>query len=71
MDKIPTAVVILIGTFVVSVVAGFNDELGKFLMVYMIIVAFIWLAFAGQAQSVVTKAETVVGASNAAGLTIL
>jgi hypothetical protein len=66
MDKIPTAVVILIGTFVVSVIAGFNDELGKFLMTYMIIVALIWLAFAGP-QKVITKAETIVGMHSSAG----
>jgi hypothetical protein len=70
MDKIPTAIVILIGTFIVSVVAGFNDELGKFLMVYMIIVAFIWLAFAGP-QTVVSKAETIVGATASSGVEIL
>lgn len=42
-DKIPQAISILVATGVVAIVAGFNDQLGKFLLVFMIIVALLWL----------------------------
>lgn len=47
MDKVPTAVVILVGTVVLSILAGFNANLGKFLLAFMIIVAFVWLIGGG------------------------
>lgn len=47
MDRIPQAVVILSGVLIVSIVAGFNDELGKFLFAFMLIVAFVWLVLGG------------------------
>ena len=69
MDKIPAAVVILIGTFIVSVVAGFNDELGKFLFAFMLIVAFIWLAGQGT-QTHVASWEKIASATNV-GVTLV
>jgi len=42
-DKIPVAVVILAGTLIVSVMAGWNDNLGKFLFAFMLIIGAIWL----------------------------
>lgn len=47
MDKVPTAVVILVGTVVLSIIAGFNQNLGKFLLAFMLIVAFVWLIGSG------------------------
>lgn len=47
MDKVPTAVVILVGTVVLSILAGFNQNLGKFLLAFMLIVAFVWLIGSG------------------------
>jgi hypothetical protein len=47
MDKIPAAIVILVGTGIVSILAGFNDQFGKFLFVFMIIVAFAWFMGVG------------------------
>ena len=47
MDKIPAAIVILVGTGIVAILAGFNDAFGKFLFVFMVIVAVVWLVGGG------------------------
>lgn len=47
MDKIPAAIVILVGTGIVAILAGFNDQFGKFLFVFMLIVAATWLIGGG------------------------
>lgn len=47
IDKIPAAITILVGVGILSIFAGFNDQLGKFLFVFMLIIAFIWLIGSG------------------------
>lgn len=47
MDKIPAAIAILVGTGIVAILAGFNDAFGKFLFVFMVIVAAVWLVGGG------------------------
>lgn len=46
-DKLPAAITILVGTGIVAIIAGFNDQLGKFLFTFMVIVALIWLVGGG------------------------
>jgi hypothetical protein len=46
-DKIPAAITILVGTGVLSILAGFNNQLGKFLLVFMVIIAMAWLIGGG------------------------
>lgn len=46
-DKIVPAVVILAAVLIMSVFAGFNDELGKFLFAFLLIFFFVWLASGG------------------------
>jgi hypothetical protein len=65
MNKIPTAAAILIGVGVVAVLAGFNDQLGKVLMVFMIIVAFLWL-IGGGTQTDLAKWTSMLGGTGAA-----
>jgi hypothetical protein len=54
MDKVPTAIVILVGTVVLSIIAGFNANLGKFLLAFMLIVGMVWLIGSGT-QSDLTR----------------
>jgi hypothetical protein len=46
-DKIVPAVVILTAVMVMSVFAGFNDELGKFLFAFLLIFFLVWLGSGG------------------------
>lgn len=46
-DKIPAAIVILVGTGLLSIFAGFNNQLGKFLFAFMLIIAMAWLIGGG------------------------
>lgn len=46
-DKIPAAITILVGTGVLSILAGFNNQFGKFLFVFMLIIAAVWLIGGG------------------------
>lgn len=54
MDKIPAAITILVGTGLVAIIAGFNNQLGHFLFVFMLIIAMIWL-LGGGVQGDLTK----------------
>jgi hypothetical protein len=54
VDKIPAAIVILTGTVIVAVIAGWNNNLGKFLFAFMLIVAMVWL-IGGGTQSELAK----------------
>jgi hypothetical protein len=47
MDKVPAAIVILVATGLLAIMAGFNDAFGKFLFVFMLIIAAIWLLGGG------------------------
>jgi hypothetical protein len=42
MDEIPAAIVIGSATLILSIIAGFNDNLGKFLFAFMLIFVFAW-----------------------------
>jgi hypothetical protein len=63
MDKIPAAIVILIGTGVVAILAGLNDAFGKFLLVFMVIVAVVWL-MGGGVQGKLTSWTSLITGTN-------
>lgn len=71
MDKVPTAIVILVGTVILTIIAGFNQNLGKFLFAFMIIVALIWL-IGGGTQSDIAKWTGIAkgSASSSSGVTL-
>lgn len=61
MDKIPAAIVILVGTGLVAILAGFNDQFGKFLFVFMLIVAVTWLIGGGTQGHLASWSSIVTG----------
>lgn len=77
MDRVPTAVAILVGVGVVAVLAGFNEQLGKTLAVFMIIIAMVWLIGTGTQghlanwESLLGGVATSSSTGTGGGLTIL
>lgn len=70
MDKVPAAIVILVGTGIVAILAGFNDNLGKFLFAFMVIVAAIWL-IGGTTQGNLTRWSSIISGSKTGGTQIV
>lgn len=64
MDKIPAAIVILVGTGIVAILAGFNDAFGKFLFVFMLIVAFVWFVGGGVQGNLASWTKFIGGGSS-------
>lgn len=64
MDKIPAAITILVGTGIVAIIAGFNEQLGHFLFVFMLIIALMWLLGGGVQGDLTKWTGTLTGNTN-------
>jgi hypothetical protein len=67
MDKIPAAIVIMIGTGIIAILAGLNDAFGKFLLVFMIIVAVVWLMGGGVQGKLTSWSSLITGTGSGSG----
>ena len=70
MDKIPTAIVILAGTVILAIIAGWNQNLGKFLFAFMIIVALVWLIGGGTQSDIAKWTGIAKGSSGSSKVTL-
>jgi hypothetical protein len=70
MNKVPAAIVILVGTGIVAILAGFNDQLGKFLFAFMLIVALIWL-IGGTTQANLAHWSSIISGSSSGGTQVV
>jgi hypothetical protein len=71
MDKIPAAIVILIGTGIIAILAGLNDAFGKFLLVFMIIVAVVWLMGGGVQGKLTSWSSLITGTGSSSGTQVV